>query len=32
MLRASEKGLGLPDDADWEERMTAVELLCELRK
>jgi len=29
-LRACEKVLGLPHDADWEERMTAVELLKEL--
>jgi len=30
--RACEKVLGLPGDADWEERMAAVELLNELRK
>jgi len=32
VLRACEKVLGLPGDADWEERMAAVELLNELRK
>ena len=31
-LRACEKVLGLPGDADWEKRMAAVELLNELRK
>ena len=31
VLLAYEKVLGLPGDADWEERM-AVELLNELRK
>ena len=32
VLRACEKVLGLSGDADWEERMAAVELLNELRK
>ena len=32
VLRVCEKVLGLPGDADWEERMAAVELLNELRK
>jgi len=32
VLRACEKVLGLPGDANWEERMATVELLNELRK
>ena len=32
VLRACEKVLGLLGDADWEERMAAVELLNEQRK